>query len=90
LASGLGGRPVSFLRLAVTPEQVARLKLPTAVGKDRLAHTVQAEAIPPDELARIVRDALEQRLDPAAGDEARRATERARKAAIALLLEGGE
>ena len=60
LAADLGLEPVAFTRLAVTPAQIARLQLPTAPPKvtDRRAFdgagTVQAEAIPPDELARIV------------------------------------
>jgi hypothetical protein len=65
----LGGEfePV-FTRLAVTPAQIAELDLPTAPPKatDRRAfsgETVQAEAIPPDVLARIVREAIEARQD---------------------------
>lgn len=63
----LGG-DVSFVRLAVTPDQVDEMSLPTAPPKptDRRAFsgdTVQAEAIPPDVLARIVREAIHDRLD---------------------------
>lgn len=63
----LGG-DVDFVRLAVTREHVERMSLPTAPPKptDRRAFsgdTVQAEAIPPDELARIVRGAIVDRLD---------------------------
>jgi len=63
----LGG-DVDFVRLAVTAEHVERLSLPTAPPKptDRRAFsgdTVQAEAIPPDELARIVRGAIDERID---------------------------
>ena len=63
----LGG-DVEFYRLAVTPAQVKRLKLPTAPAKksDKRAfrgQTCQAEAIAPDELARIVREAIESRTD---------------------------
>ena len=62
------GGDVDFVRLAVTREHVERLSLPTAPAKptDRRAFsgdTVQAEAIPPDELARIVRGAIVDRLD---------------------------
>jgi hypothetical protein len=64
------GRPgeAEFTRLAVTPMQIAGLRLPTAPPKatDRRAfvgETVQAEAIPPDVLANIVRLAVEERLD---------------------------
>lgn len=66
---GLGaGGQVEFLRLAVTREQVDEFGLPTSPPKrsDRRSFsgdTVQAEAIPPDELARIVREAIDERLD---------------------------
>jgi hypothetical protein len=67
---GLPGR-VIFTGLAVTPEQITTLNLPTAPPKetDRRAfagETVQAEAIPPDVLARIVTDAITARIDPKA------------------------
>jgi hypothetical protein len=67
---GLPGEAL-FTRLAVTPKQVAELGLPTAPPKatDRRSfegETTQAEAIPPDVLAQIVRDAITDRLDPAA------------------------
>jgi hypothetical protein len=59
---------VRFTRLAVTQEQVDQYNLPTAPPKetDRRAfegETVQAEALPPDVLMRILREAIEQRLD---------------------------
>lgn len=62
------GAGVEFSRLAVTPEQIERLHLPTAPPKpsDHRAfagETCQVEAIPPDELARILREAIEARLD---------------------------
>jgi hypothetical protein len=68
-ARDLGG-DVSFTRLAVTPQQIVTLALPTAPPKetDRRAfhgETCQAEAIAPDILAGIVRDAIESRIDPA-------------------------
>lgn len=64
---------IGFTRLAVTPEQIARLDLQTAPPKatDRRkfdGETVQCEAIPPDELAAIVLEAIEQRLDHHAYD----------------------
>jgi len=64
---GAGGR-VEFVRLAVTAEQVDELDLPTSPPKtsDRRSFsgdTVQCEAIPPDELARILRAAIVERLD---------------------------
>lgn len=66
-ARELGGL-VSFTRLAVTPAQIAELGLPTAPPKatDNRAftgRTCQAEAIAPDDLAEIVRDAIEARID---------------------------
>jgi hypothetical protein len=62
------GGVVDFSRLAVTPEQIDRLRLVTAPPKatDRRAfngETCQAEAIPPDVLASILRDAIETRID---------------------------
>lgn len=65
-----GGPAPVFSRLAVTPAQAEVLRLPTAPAKptDRRAftgETVQAEAIPPDVLALIVRDAIELRQDAA-------------------------
>ena len=62
------GGSVEFTRLAVTLEHVEEFNLPTAPPKktDRrkfTGDTVQAEAIPPDELARIARAAIVDRLD---------------------------
>jgi hypothetical protein len=60
---------VTFTRLAVTPAQIVSLGLPTALPKstDRRSfdgeETVQAEAIPPDVLAEIVQEAIDDRLD---------------------------
>jgi hypothetical protein len=80
---------VTFTRLAVTPEQIAALSLPTAPPKSTDPRrfvgeeTVQAEAIPPDVLAEIVQQAIDERLD---GDVLLRV--RAEEAAIkANLLE---
>jgi hypothetical protein len=68
MVEALGGNPPTFTRLAVTPEQIADLDLPTAPAKasDRRSftgETVQAEAIPPDVLATIVTDAIVSRQD---------------------------
>jgi len=66
------GGELSVLRIAVTEDQQAAFDLPTAPTKstDRrsfsAAFTVQAEALPPDALASIVRNAIEQQLDMAA------------------------
>lgn len=65
--SGLGDR-LRMTRLAVLPEQVAQFGLPSAPPKssDRRAwegQTWQAEALPPDVLLGIVRDAIERRIN---------------------------
>jgi hypothetical protein len=66
-ARELGGE-ATFTRLAVTPEQIAEYDLPTAPPKstDNRAfrgRTCQAEALAPDVLAGILRQALEERID---------------------------
>ncbi|MFJ2217745.1 hypothetical protein ACIQVO_37025 [Streptomyces sp. NPDC101062] len=64
------GAEVEFERVAVTAEQVAIYNLPTAPPKatDRRSFsgtaTTQAEALPPDILAAIVRQAVAARRDP--------------------------
>lgn len=91
------GATVTFVRLAVTPAQVKKLGLPTAPAKptDRRSFagidgdanaTVQAEAIPPDELARIVRKAIAKRIDHHAYEAVLEAEQRA-KASLAEILE---
>ncbi len=62
------GGDAEFIRLAVTPDHIAHYDLPTAPPKetDRRAftgETVQAEALPPDVLARILQDAIGDYLD---------------------------
>jgi hypothetical protein len=63
------GGEMHLVRVAVTAEQQQAYSLPTSPPKARdrreFAHTftVQAEALPPDELARIVREAIEAQLD---------------------------
>jgi hypothetical protein len=91
-AADLGG-DVSFTRLAVTPAQITTLGLETAPPKatDSRAftgETCQAEAIPPDVLAQIVRDAVESRLDH---DAYERVLEREREEQRRLvhILNGG-
>jgi hypothetical protein len=85
----LGGE-VEFTRLAVTPEQVKRLRLPTAPPKksDKRAfrgQTCQAEAIAPNELARIVRDAIEARTDKRILDRVLKHEKRERNALLKRL-----
>ena len=73
---GLGGEAEDcrFERVAVTPEQILRLALPTAPRKakdnrsfegldDDPDATVQLEAIAPDEIARILTQAIEAEWD---------------------------
>jgi len=72
-ALGATSMPV-FTRLAVTPEQIAELALPTAPPKetDRRSfegdQTTQVEAIPPDVLVAIITEAITSRLDKRAYD----------------------
>jgi hypothetical protein len=65
------GAEVEFERVAVTPEQIATHHLPTAPPKatDHQRSftgtaTTQAEALPPDILAAIVRACIEAHRDP--------------------------
>ncbi|RCG19064.1 hypothetical protein DQ384_38720 [Sphaerisporangium album] len=64
------GAEVEFERVAVTADQVLTYQLPTAPPKitDRRSFsgtaTTQAEALPPDILATIVREAIEAHRDP--------------------------
>jgi hypothetical protein len=87
----LGGE-VSFRRLAVTPVHIGDLALTTAPAKatDNRSFdgqgTVQAEAIPPNELARILKDALASNFDFGAHEEARAESD---KAAARLRAEFG-
>ena len=64
---------MTFTRLAVTPDQITRYRLDTAPPKatDNRAFTgktCQAEALAPDDLAAIVRQAIEERIDQAVLD----------------------
>jgi hypothetical protein len=68
-AYAIGFHRIEFVRLAVTPEQALDLDLPSTPPKatdNRSfsgADTWQCEALPPDELARIVETAITDRLD---------------------------
>ena len=59
---------ITFTGLAVTPEQIATYDLPTSEAKETDGRsfdgpTAQAEALPPDMLARIVESAILDRID---------------------------
>jgi hypothetical protein len=84
----LGSGDVTFTRLA--PEQIARLGLETAPPKatDRRAfrgETCQAEAIAPDVLAQILRDAIDARIDQRALQAVIRRERQARRELLARL-----
>lgn len=61
---------VSFARLAVTPDQITEMSLPTrptkqsdSRAKNFIGESVEVDAIPAGELRRIVRDAIEGCID---------------------------
>lgn len=91
--AGYGGPAPEFRRLAVTPEQVVRYDLETAPQKsgdnrgERMAETVQAEALPPDVLAAEMRVALESVVDLDVLAEVRRVGDLERGALLARLEE---
>lgn len=72
-ASDMAPAP-TFERIAITPDQVSDLNLPTAPPKAtdkrgaKMAATCQAEALPPDVLAVIVDDAIRANTDMAVLD----------------------
>jgi hypothetical protein len=79
------GADVEFHRLAVTPPQVKRLRLPTAPAKtsdDRAftGATTQAEAIAPDELARIIGQGISAHTDMAVYERVLHREQRDRRA----------
>jgi hypothetical protein len=82
-ARELGGQ-ATFTRLAVTPQQIGEYRLPTAPPKegDKRAFsgiTCQAEALPPDVLANILRTAIEERVDQRVLDRVLRQERRIRR-----------
>lgn len=92
-ALAAGVTEVTFTRLVVTPAQIAEYGLPTAPPKttDNRAfegETTQAEALPPDVLARLVGEAIVARVDPAARAEVL-AAEVAGRAELLAFLERG-
>lgn len=89
--SHFGGN-LTVTRLAVIPEQITAMNLPTAPPKktDRRSFTgltTQAEAIPPRTLRKIVVDAIEDRLDRDTFD-AVLAEEKVIRRSLATRLEG--
>jgi hypothetical protein len=95
---------VEFVRIAVTPEQIREFDLPTAPAKKTDTRTrafeerhgdfgtVQLEALPPDEVAKIVRDAITSRMDSKVLDDilALEKQERAEiERAVGNLINGG-
>ena len=83
------------VRVALTPEQVAQYELPTAPAKASDPRTgawgergtCQLEALPPDVLADVVREAIQSRLDLATL-EAQRELEASDRAALLQLPPG--
>jgi hypothetical protein len=88
------GGDIEFSRLAVTPAQARRYRLPSAPPKetDRRRfegnETWQIEALDPRELANIVRMAIEGRLDRAIFDEVIAQEEDIRQAVLSQLGRG--
>jgi hypothetical protein len=85
-ARELGGN-ATFTRLAVIPGQIQRFRLPTAPPKegDNRAfngETCQAEALPPDVLANILRAAIEEHIDRRVLDRVLRQEQRIRRGLI--------
>ncbi len=76
---------ISFQRLAVTQQQIAEYGLPESPAKETDGRTfngdgtVQCEALPPDVLAQIVREALGQYYCEDAAKEAEAASDNARR-----------
>jgi hypothetical protein len=91
-----GGEDVPMTRIALTTEQVRRLRLPSnpAHAKDSRTpayverfgnHAWEVDAIPPDELQAIVRGAVEKLLDPELLEEVRQQQAEQRKQLDPLL-----
>lgn len=88
----LGGE-AAFTRLAVTPQQIAAYGLPTAPAKEThrrafAGQTCQAEALAPDVLARILRTAIEERINRRAFERVLAKERKVRRELIARLSEG--
>jgi hypothetical protein len=85
------GGDIEFVRLAVTPEQARRFRLPSAPPKatDRRRfdsnETWQLEALDPRDLARIVGIAIEERIDRATYEAVLTDEQKARLALLSWL-----
>jgi hypothetical protein len=84
------GGDVTFTRLAVTPEQIIALGLETSPkkrgdGRAFNGETCQCEAIAPDVLSQIVKDAIEDRIDQEAFDDVCASEVKVRKELCAKL-----
>ena len=99
MVDGLEGPPVpapEFVRVVVTPDQIARYQLPEAPPKktdkrgDWKGGTVQAEALPPDVLAGELRAALDRWTDFNASDLAMGEEEEERDSLLDLVESGAE
>ena len=77
------GAAVLNLRLAITEEQIRDYGLPSAIVKGR--EVVQAEALPPNDLAALVREAIEDRLDLDKMTEVRERTDKVLEATLEAL-----
>ena len=69
---------VHFELAAVTPEQIEQWHLPTrptkktdSRAKGFSGESVEVDAIPPDRLRQLVKDCIEQHIDPAALEKTR-------------------
>jgi hypothetical protein len=86
------GAEIRFERLAVTPDQIARWSLPTRPTKRTDSRSVrfggesvEVDAIPPDELRALVRDAIEQHVDPVAFEKTKQVEAEEREGLRRLL-----
>lgn len=87
--------PITFKRLAVTPEQIVDLELPTRPTKasdsrarNFIGESVEVDAIPTSILQRLVADAIESHIDPVAL-HATRVAEASERAGLLALAGGG-
>lgn len=87
-----GGVSVEFRRVALTEEQVEEFELPTSPAKDTDSRswnwdgeTCQLEAIAPDDIAELLRDAIEEIIDEDQYEDDRKA-EKADRVQLTRLL----